>query len=122
MTDDEAVREAEASIDYLDAQCRQRNVALAIRLNPMYAAAGSRWARIAHRTPNYRPPRLTDVMKVAAAKRRADLPIYIGLSTEGLDDGSSYLTREDYSPRLIRLVKLFNDGKLDCFDDVLLMP
>lgn len=116
MTDEEAVDEAAASIDYLDAECRHRNIALSIRLNPMYSAAGSRWAMIAHRTPTYRPPRLTDVMKVAAAKRRADLPIYIGLSTEGLDDGSSYVSREDYSPHLIRLVKLFNDAKLDNFE------
>ncbi len=122
MTDEEAVREAEASIDYLDAECRRRNIALAIRLNPMYAAAGSHWAMVAHRAPDYRPPRLTDVMQVAADKRRVDLPIYIGLSTEGLDDGSNYLAREDYSPHLIRLVKLFNDGKLDHFDDVLVMP
>lgn len=119
MTDEAAVAEAAASIDYLDEACRSRGIPLDIRLNPMYAAAGSKWATIAHRSPDYRPPRLTDVMRVAARKRRLDLPIYIGLSTEGLDDGSSYLAREDYQPGLIKQVKLFNDGKLPSFDGLI---
>jgi radical SAM enzyme (TIGR01210 family) len=119
MSDAEAVIEAEASIEYLDEQCRRRGIPLDIRLNPMYAAAGSKWATRARQSPAYQPPQLTDVMRVAQRKRRGDLPIYIGLSTEGLDDGSSYLVREDYSPRLIKLIKLFNDGKLLSFDGAL---
>ncbi len=120
MTDAEAYVEAEASIDYLVAECMRRQIPLrAIRLNPMYAAAGSRWAKTAHASAGYQPPRLTDIMRLAAKKRQAGVPIYIGLSTEGLDDGSSYMVREDYAPQLIRPVKLFNDEKLADFEGIL---
>ena len=42
---------------------------------------------------------------------------YIGLSTEGLNKnrGEFYL-REDYSPKLIKPIKLFNDKKIVQFD------
>jgi hypothetical protein len=116
MTDDDAFIEANKSINYLDEQCKHRNISLSIRLNPMYAAIGSRWAKIAQHTSNYCPPRLTDVMKLAEIKKQEGIKIYIGLSTEGLDNGSNYDVREDYSPVFIRQVKLFNDGKITKFN------
>ena len=119
MSDEEAVAEAEASIDYLAAQAAARGLNLSVRLNPMYAADGSRWAKKAHVSPDYKPPRLTDVMRVAEKKRRQGVNIYIGMSTEGLDDGSNYMAREDYSPSLIKPVVLFNSGKINAFSDYL---
>lgn len=119
MSDEEAVAEAEASIDYLAAQATSRGLNLSVRLNPMYAADGSRWAKKAHVSPDYKPPRLTDVMRVAEKKRRQGVNIYIGMSTEGLDDGSNYMAREDYSPSLIKPVVLFNSGKINAFSDYL---
>ena len=119
MSDEEAVAEAEASIDYLAAQTKARGLSLSVRLNPMYAADGSKWARRAHNSPDYRPPRLTDVMRVAEKKRGEGVNIYIGMSTEGLDDGSNYMAREDYSPALIKPVVLFNSGKINSFDGYL---
>ena len=116
MTDEEAVAEAEASIDYLAEQAKARGLDLSVRLNPMYAADGSRWAKKAHTSPDYQPPRLTDVMRVAEKKRREGVNIYIGMSTEGLDDGSNYMGREDYSAKLVRPVLLFNGGKINSFD------
>jgi radical SAM enzyme (TIGR01210 family) len=116
MTDEEAYIEASKTIDYLNERCIERNISFSIRLNPMYAAKGSRWAKIAQQNPNYRPPRLTDVMRLAESKRYGGIRIYIGLSTEGLDNGSSYETREDYSSALIKQVKLFNDEKITRFD------
>src|SRR6266516_115818 len=60
MTDDEAFIEAESTIDYLVNECSHRSIPLTIRLNPMYLAKGSYWARLAKAAPNYKPPRLTD--------------------------------------------------------------
>lgn len=119
MSDEEAVAEAEASIDYLAEQAKARGLSLSVRLNPMYAADGSKWARRAHVSPDYQPPRLTDVMRVAEKKRQQGVNIYIGMSTEGLDDGSNYMAREDYSPALIKPVVLFNSGKINSFSGYL---
>lgn len=118
MTDSEAFVEAEKSIDYIVAQCKCRNIHInCIRINPMYAAQGSPWTKRARTISTYQPPRLTDVMRLAEKKAKKDLRIYIGLSTEGLDEpGSSYMSREDYSDKLIKPIKLFNDGKILSFD------
>lgn len=108
MTDEEGFLEASTSIDYLCDQCDNRNIPLTIRLNPMYAASKSRWAKIAHRIPTYKPPRLSDVLKLAEVKRKEGACIYIGLSTENLDDGSTYMSREDYSMELLKRAIAFN--------------
>ena len=112
MSDDDAYLEASRSIDYLYEQCDRRNIKLFIRINPMYAAEGSLWAKTAQKTPTYRPPKLTDIMKLAENKNKLGIPIYIGLSTEGLDNGENYSVREDYSRELIKQIKLFNDKKI----------
>ena len=113
MTDSEAYLEANASIEYLVRQCKRRNIQLTVRLNPMYAAKGSRWAEAALALPEYKPPRLSDVLKLAVEKRSMGIPIYIGLSTENLDlEGGSYRFREDYSPELLKKAILFNTCRI----------
>ncbi len=122
MTDEEAVLEAKASIGFLARECADRELPLAVRLNPMYLATGSRWARTAETGGDYLPPRLTDVMRVAEEQAANGVPIYVGLSTEGLaGEEGSYARREDYSPSLVRYVKQFNDGGLARFpwDEIL---
>lgn len=117
MTDEEAFVEAEKSIDFLGRECEKRSIPLTIRLNPMYMAKGSQWARRARSIPTYQPPRLTDVMRLAEKKVEEGMSVYIGLSTEGLNaHGGSYVCREDYSQKLIKPIKLFNDGKILHFD------
>jgi radical SAM enzyme (TIGR01210 family) len=114
MTDAAASQEASASIRFLADECAKREIPLTVRLNPMYRAAGSRWARLARATPDYLPPRLTDVIKVAEEGVQQGVPVYIGLSTEGLTEGGgSYTARSDYDPKLIKYVKLFNDRRID---------
>lgn len=113
MTDSEAYLEANASIEYLVRRCKRRNIQLTVRLNPMYAAKGSRWAEVAFALPEYKPPRLSDVLKLALEKRSMGIPIYIGLSTENLDlEGGSYRFREDYSPELLKRAILFNTCRI----------
>ena len=117
MTDEEAYQEASRSIDYLVNQCKRRNILLYIRLNPMYIASGSLWCRLARQTPIYKPPKLTDIMRLAQEVRKSGVGVYIGLSTEGLDEpNGSYTDREDYSSALIQPIKLFNDGRLNSFE------
>lgn len=116
MSDDEAFVEAELSIDYLVRECHGRKIPLTIRLNPMYIAKGSRWADLARQTPSYKPPRLTDVMRLAEKKTHEGVRVYIGLSNEGLGGPlGTYAQREDYSPSLIKQVILFNDAKTKRF-------
>jgi archaeosine synthase beta-subunit len=116
MTDDHAAEEATASIRFLAKECANRGLPLSVRLNPMYLAAGSPWARLAARTPAYRPPQLTAVMRVAEEEAQRGVSIYIGLSTEGLaGEGGTYRAREDYRSSLIKYIKLFNDRRIDHF-------
>ena len=111
MSDNAAGIEAMETIQFLTAECGGRDIELTIRLNPMYRAAGSSWAAAADATAGYAPPRLTDVIRVAEQAAKAGIRVYIGLSAEGLaGDGGTYRAREDYSPALIKRVKLFNDG------------
>lgn len=110
MSDYEAYIEAEETIDYLVYLCKLKEIPLTIRLNPMYLAKDSNLTTIAHSTKGYKPPRLTDVMKLAEKKSLQGIRVYIGLSTEGLDEaGGSYMYREDYSSQLLKKIKLFND-------------
>jgi radical SAM enzyme (TIGR01210 family) len=116
MTDQEATIEARESIRFLARECGQREMPLTVRLNPMYLATGSRWAREAEADGSYLPPRLTDVMRIAEEQVAEGVPVYIGLSTEGLaGDKGTYAGREDYRAGLIRHVKLFNDGSIAKF-------
>jgi radical SAM enzyme (TIGR01210 family) len=116
MSDASAVQEATDSIQFLAKECANRGLPLTVRLNPMYRASGSRWARWAESSSAYAPPRLTDVMRVAEEQAQQGVSVYIGLSTEGLaGDGGSYASRSDYSPRLVKYVKLFNDRNLQQF-------
>lgn len=117
MTDEEAFVEAEKTFDFLKEQCLRKELPLSIRFNPMYIARGSKLAQLVATIPDYKPPRLTDMMRLAEQKAQEGFKIYIGLSTEGLHEpGLSYHSREDYSPKLIRPIKLFNDGKITHFD------
>jgi radical SAM enzyme (TIGR01210 family) len=111
MSDEEAYAEARRSIEFLHGECEKRGIGLTIRLNPMYLAAGSVWAKRAMRLAEYQPPRLTDCLKLAEEVAAQGIPVYVGLSSEGLSDPSgTYVARDDYKPELIKAAKVFNDG------------
>jgi archaeosine synthase beta-subunit len=113
MTDQEAFREAEASIDYVRRECDLRNIPLTVRLNPMYAAHRSKWAGQAFASSDFKPPRITDVLALAMKKREQGIPVYIGLSTEGLTSlQGSYMAREDYSKEVLKKAIVFNHQKV----------
>lgn len=110
MSDEAAVREADASIAYLEKQTRLRGTPLTIRLNPMYAAEGTPWAAMASKAGRFVPPRLSDALSVAKRAQDRGVEVYLGLSAESLatSDGT-YMAREDFSRDLLREAKRFND-------------
>jgi radical SAM enzyme (TIGR01210 family) len=115
MNDDDAYKEASRTIDFLIQECYSRNIQLTLRLNPMYIAKGSKLADSLDLL-TYKPPKLTDIMRLAEEKKKTCERIYIGLSTEGLDvSGKNYTSREDYSDSLIRPILLFNSQKISRF-------
>lgn len=111
MTDDDAKIEAEKSIDFLLQACNERQIPLIIRLNPMYAAENTVWAKRAFSYNGYLPPRLSDVLEVAECNRARGVQVYIGLSTEGLEDPhGTYRSRDDFSIELLKQAINLNKG------------
>lgn len=109
MSDQEAIDEARSSIAFLREACALRQIPITIRLNPMYAAQGTRWRSIAESSPSYSPPRLSDVLEVAREARARGTPTYIGLTSEGLAEiPFTYRGREDFSSSLLREAILNN--------------
>ncbi len=114
MTDDEAFAEAETSIDYLHSECEARGIALQIRLNPMYVAQGTALASRIATLEDYRPPRLSDVIELAQLKRDEGLPVYLGLTSEGLsDEKDTYRGREDFTRDLLKRGIVMNSRTRD---------
>ncbi|PKW18324.1 radical SAM protein [Saccharopolyspora spinosa] len=114
MTDEEAWIEAEKAIDYLHEHCAMRGVPLTIRLNPMYVARGTQWARRAEELNGYQPPRLSDIIALAEKKRKEGIPVYLGLTSEGLsDEEKTYRAREDFTRGLLKQGIIMNgDGSV----------
>lgn len=109
MSDAEAQFEAEASVDYLTTECKQRGIPLIIRLNPMYLSRGTPWAREALSNSEYQPPRLSDVLALAEKKQHEGVRIYYGLTSEGLSDAEgTYRGREDFSTALLKKAIIAN--------------
>lgn len=116
FNDEDAFEEATNTFLFLKKQCDLRGIPLSIRINPLYAAKGSKWAMLARNTPSYQPPKLTDIMRLAENIASQNIPTYIGLSTEGLKEGNlSYESREDFSPDLIKKIVLFNNRMIKSF-------
>jgi archaeosine synthase beta-subunit len=112
MDDGQAWEEAEASISYLQQACRERTIQLTIRLNPMYVAKGTAWARRASSIEDYQPPRLSDVISLAEKKRAEGLPVYLGLTSEGLSNQrNTYRGREDFTPVLLKQAIIMNGDR-----------
>ena len=108
-TGTEAIAEAERSIDYVAESCNRRHIPFIIRLNPMYVAENTPWARLAKSLENYQPPRLTDVIALADKKKSEGMKIYLGLTSEGLSaPENTYRGREDFSSQLLKQAIIAN--------------
>mgnify|MGYP000991019025 CR=1 FL=1 len=102
MTDQDALDEACATIDYLHKQTLARGLPLSIRLNPMYVAPGTLWGADATER-GYVAPRLSDVLAAARHAEKLKVPSYIGLSSEGIPgEHATYRDREDFNKTLLK--------------------
>ncbi|WP_435100751.1 hypothetical protein [Arhodomonas sp. AD133] len=109
MTDGEAAEEAERSVDYVRDHCAARGISLTIRLNPMYVARGTPWARRAKALGGYVPPSLADVIALARRKREEGMKIYLGLTSEDLSaPEDTYRGREDFTKNQLKQGILMN--------------
>lgn len=111
MTDEEADADALHSIDWLVEETQRRGIPLSIRLNLMYVAEGTPWARELNRS-TYRPPSLEHALAIARQTNRRGVECYIGLSSEGLSEANlTYRAREDFDRALLKQAVQFNLDK-----------
>lgn len=90
MTDEEAVKDIQAAIDYLAAIGKKYDLSINMHLNPTYAATGTPLADSFGRG-EFVPPKLADVARAAAHGSGKGLSIFVGLSDEGLAvEGGSF--------------------------------
>ncbi|MBN2467169.1 MAG: hypothetical protein JXD19_03365 [Deltaproteobacteria bacterium] len=108
MTEEEGIREALATVDYLQAHCQRAHTALVIYLSPTYIARGSPLAGVMRRV-GYRPPKIQSVLKTIIEITRRGIAVYTGLWCENLaEDKGDFSGRDDYDPRIRNVVKEFN--------------
>lgn len=108
MNDEMAYNEALKSINYLDKVCKERNLPLVIRINPMFAAKGTRWAEIAKNTEQYSPPKISDIYRLSMEVQKR-IPVYIGLSLEEKNEiWGSYRIHKDATKELLLEIIKFN--------------
>ncbi|GAA3580583.1 hypothetical protein [Kribbella ginsengisoli] len=113
MTEEDGVREAVSTIEYLAALCDRAKVPFTAYLNPTYIAEGSLLARTRVREL-YTPPKIQSVFKVLLASHRMGVPTYVGLWSEGLaGPAGDYRTYPDYDPQLRNAILEF--GRTDDF-------
>jgi radical SAM enzyme (TIGR01210 family) len=95
-TDAQGRADAVATCGYLKALCRGGRPKLTLRVNPMYRAAGSWWAKQADKA-GWTPPSIFDVAEVMRAALADDVRVFAGLSEEGqaTEDGH-YEARADF--------------------------
>jgi radical SAM enzyme (TIGR01210 family) len=100
--------DAIATCDYLKRLCRAAGVRLELRVNTMYRAEGSLWARWAAEA-GWTPPSIFDLAEVLWHVAERGVDVFAGLSEEGLATADGhYPARPDYSPRAKELLERYN--------------
>jgi radical SAM enzyme (TIGR01210 family) len=95
MSDDEAVRDIQRSIDYLDAVAGRTGVCINMHLNPTFVASGTPLAE-AFARGDYSPPLLQDAVRAVLHGKGKSVSIFVGLYDEGLAvPGGSFLRPGD---------------------------
>ena len=108
MTEEDGVREAVATIEYLGAECAKQGAELIVYLTPMYIAQDSYLQQTTARG-DYVPPTIQTVYRVLVEARTRGIPVYAGLWSEGLAEaGDDFRGREGYDPELREAIVRFN--------------
>jgi radical SAM enzyme (TIGR01210 family) len=107
-TDEQGRADAIATCEYVKSLCRGGRPELTLRINPMYRAAGSPWAKAAAKA-GWTPPSIFDVAEVMRAVVTDEVRVFAGLSEEGLstEDGH-YEVREDFEQWALDALAQFN--------------
>ncbi len=109
MTDEEAIADIQAAIDYLADLAEQRDVPIGMHLNPTYAARGTPLAD-AFEAGEYQPPTLRDVARAARHARGKKLHMFLGLNDEGLAvEGGTFIRPGE--EELVEQLERFNRSR-----------
>ena len=120
LHDDAAGRaDALATCEYLTELCARARVDLELRINSMYMARGTPWAKMAIEA-GWEPPSIFDLAEVMQAAASAGVPVFAGLSSEGLATETGHFdSRPDYRPWAHELLDRFNEtGDQDLLAEV----
>ncbi|MBI4425419.1 MAG: hypothetical protein HY554_16940 [Elusimicrobia bacterium] len=106
LSEEDALRDIERGIEYLDGLARAKGARINMHLNPTYVARGTR-LETAFREGRYAPPRLETLRRAALAAEGKRITVFLGLYDEHLAvEGGSFIRRGD-GPLLERL-RAFN--------------
>jgi radical SAM enzyme (TIGR01210 family) len=106
LSDEAAVDDIRAGIDYLHQTASRSRVRINMHLNPTYVAHGTPLAQ-SFRVGAYQPPQLRDVVRALLHARGKSLSIFVGLDDEGLAvSGGSF--RRPGDEQLAAQIEAFN--------------
>lgn len=95
ISDEAAVQDIHAAIDYLSGLAGETGVPINLHLNPTYVAFGTP-LEASFRRGEYTPPRLADVARALARAEGRPITVFAGLSDEGLAcEGGSFVRPGD---------------------------
>ncbi|MDH5637436.1 MAG: hypothetical protein OEZ04_02985 [Nitrospinota bacterium] len=106
LTDEEAVGDIHAAIDYLGVVGASMGLPINMHLNPTYVARGTALERSFDKG-EFSPPRLRDLARAAFHAKGKGVSIYLGLSDEGLAcEGGSFVRKGEEA--MTRELERFN--------------
>jgi len=106
ISDEEAVADIQAAIDYLSDIASKHDIEINMHLNPTYAAVDTPLEEKFH-AGEFTPPLLGDVARAALRGKGKRLSVFIGLSDEGLaTQGGSFIREGD--EELLEQLQRFN--------------
>lgn len=107
-SDREGREDARNTCEYLKALCRKNGTDLTLRINTMYRAEGSVWARWAA-DHGWEPPSIFDLAELMLDVYDDDVKVFAGLYDEGLAtrDGH-YEVRADFEPWALEALERYN--------------
>jgi archaeosine synthase beta-subunit len=107
-SDEEGKADALRTCVYLKELCRRAGTELTLRLNSMYCAEGSLWARWAEEQ-GWTPPSIFDLADVMIAAREDTVPVFAGLYDEGLSTRTGhYEARPDFQRWALDALERYN--------------
>jgi hypothetical protein len=107
-SDEEGREDARKTCEYLKRLCHRTGTDLTLRINAMYRAEGSLWARWAA-DRRWEPPSIFDLAELMLEVQADGTKVFAGLYDEGLatSDGH-YEVRDDFRPWAMEALERYN--------------